>query len=100
MRCDKVVYFCVNGEEIYDDNTGDYVVSKPVKHKRYANINDMGDEKMDMLLGKITVGALTVRINNPILEEFDYIEYNGKQYEVKQRKRLGNKESFQVVKRA
>ncbi|WP_100066055.1 hypothetical protein [Miniphocaeibacter massiliensis] len=100
MRCDKLIYLCINGEEVYDETTGDYVTKEPVKYKRYANINDMGDEKMDMLLGKITVGALTIRLNNAFDEDIDYIEYNGENYEIKQRKKLGNKESFQVVKKA
>ncbi len=98
MRCDKIVFLCVNGDEVYDDLTGDYIVKEPVKYKRYANINHMGDEKMDMLLGGITDSALIIRLNSYFDDEIDYIEYKGDKYEIKQRKKLGNKMSFQVVK--
>ena len=98
MRCDKIVFLCINGEEVYDDTTGDYILKEPVKYKRYANINHMGDEKMDILLGNITDSALTIRLNSSFDDDIDYIEYKGDKYEIKQRKNLGNKVSFQVVK--
>lgn len=98
MRCDQIIYLCQNGRSKYNDKTGDYETSEPIKIKRYAHINDMGDEKMNMLFGKLTEGALTVRLNAPYADKVDYIEYKGTKYEIKQRKKLGTKESFHVAK--
>lgn len=99
MRCDKKIYLCQKGEEKYNDLTGDYEISEPTKFERYANINDMADEKADMLLGKITEGALTIRLNTPFIDRVDYIEIDGVTYLIEQQRRLRNKQTFQVVKK-
>lgn len=99
MRCDKKIYLCQKGEERYNDLTGDYEVFEPVKFGRYANINDMADEKADMLLGKITEGALTIRLNSPFIDKIDYIEIDEVEYLIEQQRRLRNKQTFQVVRK-
>lgn len=99
MRCDKKIYLCQNGEEKYNDLTGDYEISEPIKFLRYANINDMSDEKADMLLGKITEGALTIRLNSIFVDKVDYIEVDGVMYLIEQQRKLKNKQTFQVVRK-
>ena len=98
MRCDKKIYLCKNGESVYDEITGDYTESPPIKTLKYANVNDMSDEKATMLLGKITANALTVRLNGLIDDETDYILIDNNKYIIKQSRKEKNKHTFQVVK--
>lgn len=98
MRCDKKIYICQNKENEYDETTGDYIESPPFKIVKYANVNDMSDEKANLLLGKITANALTIRLNSPFKGDIDFIEIDNNKYLIKQSRIKKNKQTFQVVK--
>ena len=78
MRTTEEVYFVVRGEEIYNDETGNYEESIPVKTPLPALITDTGTERMNLLYGGIKQRAKTIRLNTKYEEEFDYIEINEK----------------------
>ena len=91
----EAIYLCTKGEEIYNEDTGDYEQSQPSRTRVTANINDMADEKVNFLFGQITESALTMRIMGSY-DNVDYIEYKGQKYEIIQSRKIKHKQIFQV----
>lgn len=91
----EAIYLCTKGEEIYNEDTGDYEESQPKRIRVTANINDMADEKVNFLFGQITESALTMRIMGSY-DNVDYIEYKGQKYEIIQSRKIKHKQIFQV----
>lgn len=96
MRFDDETYFVKQGEGRYDPNTGNYLVSDDVKTLVWANVNDQGEQRLNMLYGGIKQDALTIRIRNRYEQPFDYIEFNGKKYSVDLKRTFKNKTAFNV----
>ena len=95
MRYDKKVYFVTEGEE-YNYDTGDYELVELVKDEAWANVSDTGTERMQLIYGNLKQGAITVRIVGKYDEEFDYIEVEGKKYNVDAFRTFRNDQAFNL----
>lgn len=82
MRADTPVFFIQEGEEIYDEATGDYEKSEPVEHEVYANVTETGVERMNLLYGELKQGSKTIRLNHKFALEFDTIRIGDDEYQV------------------
>jgi len=96
MRTDKTIYVVVEGEEIYDPNTGDYIVGEPVKTELKALVTDTGTERMNFLYGKIKQNAKTIRLNQKYTNPYDFIEIDGEKYQVDNERSYRHKMSIEV----
>ena len=101
MRFDKVAYFVKAGAQTLDTETGDYTEGEPTKTARMASVTDTSEQSMTLIYGKIKQGSLTIRIQNSVPDDFDYIElggekYSGKKYSVDSLRKLPTKETFIV----
>ena len=96
MRYDTRIYFVKEGEEEYDYATGDYIATEPIKHEAWANVSDTGTERMQLIYGALKQGAITVRIQGKYDEAFDYVEADGKQYNVDAFRTFRNDQAFNL----
>lgn len=98
MRYDKEIAFMTEGARVYDEITGDYMVTAPEKIIRSAHVSDMGLEQMNLLYGKVVEQAKIVRIQGLGPVDFDYIEIGGDPYSVALMRRLRHETTYQVRK--
>ena len=96
MRYDTRIYFVKEGEDEYDYATGDYIATEPIKHEVWANVSDAGTERMQLIYGALKQGAITVRIVGKYDNEFDYIEVDGKKYNVDAFRTFRNDQAFNL----
>lgn len=96
MRATDTVYFVVKGEEVYDDDTGNYTSTEPVKTAVSALVTDTGTERMNLLYGGIKQKAKTIRLNSQYAEKFDYIEIDGQEYQVDMARKYRHKMTIEV----
>ena len=82
MRFDKVIFLVEKGTSKFDYETGNTKVDDPIKKKFYASISDTGTERMSLLYGGVRQNALTVTLKNINLQNIDYIEIDGKKYNI------------------
>src|SRR5690625_2406364 len=99
MRYDQRIYFVIEGEDVYDYDIGDYVTTEPIKHDVWANVSDTGTERMQLIYGNLKQGAITVRIVGKYDKEFDYIEVEGKKYNVDAFRTFRNDQAFNLSER-
>ena len=57
---------------------------------------DTRTETLRLVYGEIRQDSYTIQLQNHYTNSFDYIEYDGKKYNVDFRRRLRNKETFIV----
>ena len=96
MRYSVPVYFVKETEPVYDYETGDYVDGEPIKDEKWANVSDAGTERMQLIYGALKQGAITVRIQGKYDEAFDYIEVEGKKYNVDAFRTFRNNQAFNL----
>ena len=96
MRYDKRIYFVKEGEDEYDYATGDYVATEPIKHEVWANVSDIGTQRQTLIFGALKQGALTIRIQGNYKDSCDYIEYNGKKYNISTVRTFRHDQAFEV----
>ena len=96
MRADQTIYAVVEGEEIYDPNTGDYIVGEPVKTELKALVTDTGTERMNFLYGKIKQNAKTIRLNQKYTYPVDFIEIDEQSYQIDNKRLYRHKTMFEV----
>lgn len=96
MRASDTVYFVVKGAEEYDELTGNYEESKPDKTAVPALVTDTGTERMNLLYGGVQQHAKTVRLNTKYEAPFDYVEINGKEYQVDMIRKYRHKMTVEV----
>ena len=96
MRYSVPIYFVKETEPVYDYETGDYIDGEPIKHEAWANVSDTGTERMQLIYGALKQGAITVRIVGKYDKEFDYIEVEGKKYNVDAFKTFRNDQAFNL----
>lgn len=96
MRYDKTVYFCRNGDNVYDPVTGNYIEGEPVLTKRSASVMDTTIKTMNLVYGEIREGSLIIQLQNHYTQPFDRILYCGKKYRVDARRILRTKQVFIV----
>lgn len=99
MRYDQRIYFVKEGEDEYDYDTGDYITTEPIKHEAWANVSDTGTERMRLIYGNLKQDAITVRIVGKYEETFDYIEVEGKKYNVDAFRTFRNDQAFNLSER-
>ena len=99
MRYSVPIYFVKETEPVYDYETGDYVDGEPIKHEAWANVSDTGTERMQLIYGALKQGAITVRIVGKYDKEFDYIEVEGKKYNVDAFRTCRNDQAFNLSER-
>ena len=90
MRYDRRVTLVKGGEEVYDWETGDYVLSEPTETELWANVSDAGLERREVLFGSVKERGLVVRFRNR-LPAYDYLLINGERYSVTTEKRFRHK---------
>lgn len=95
MRYDKVVYF-VSVSKSFDTATGDYTAEIVNRDARAASIMDTQADTLKLIYGDIRQGSFTIQLQNHYTDSFDYIEYDGKKYNVDYRRKLRTKETFIV----
>ena len=96
MRYSVPIYFVKETEPVYDYETGDYVDGEPIKEKVWANVSDTGTERMQLIYGALKQGAITVRIQGKYDEAFDYVEVDGKKYNVDAFRTFRNNQAFNL----
>ncbi len=96
MRATDTVYFVVKGEEVYDDDTGNYTSTEPVKTAVSALVTDTGTERMNLLYGGVKQKAKTIRLNTHYKEKFDYIEIDDGKYQVDMARKYRHKMTIEV----
>src|SRR5699024_7752738 len=96
MRYSVPVYFVKETEPVYDYETGDYVDGELFKHDVWANVSDTGTERMQLIYGDLKQGAITVRIQGKYDEAFDYVEVDGKKYNVDAFRTFRNDQAFNL----
>lgn len=97
MRYDKLVEFVTHGEKVYNEDTGDYEMKGERVVKRMASISNTGEEKLNLLFGKIGQNMFTIRIKTPIVGHFCFVRYKGIDYVVKYAKNLRQEQVFYVA---
>ena len=97
MRYDKLVEFVTTGQKIYNEDTGDYEIKGERVVKRMAGISNTGEEKLNLLFGKIDQDMFTIRIKTPIVGHFSFVRYKGIDYVVKYAKNLRQEQVFYVA---
>ena len=95
MRYNTRIYFVTEGEE-YNYDTGDYEPVELVKDEVWANVSDTDTERMQLIYGTLKQGAITVRIVGKYDKEFDYIEVEGKKYNVDAFRTFRNDQAFNL----
>src|SRR5699024_6448142 len=96
MRYSVPIYFVMETEPVYDYETGDYIDGQPIKDEMWANVSDTGTERMQLIYGNLKQGAITVRIVGKYDKEFDYIEVEGKKYNVDAFRTFRNDQAFNL----
>ena len=96
MRYATPIYFVKETEPVYDYETGDYIDGEPIKDELWANVSDTGTERMQLIYGDLKQGAITVRIVGKYDKEFDYIEVEGKKYNVDAFRTFRNDQAFNL----
>lgn len=96
MRADTEVTFVTLGKQVYDENTGDYVVTDDVINSFDAYVTDTGTERMTQLYGTVRSNAKTIRVNEVIDGKFDHIIIGGQQFKSDRRKIYRHKTVFEV----
>lgn len=99
MRYDKKIYFVKQGEDIYDYDTGNHIPGETVKTEAWANVSDMGTQRQTLIFGALKQGALTMRIQGNYEDSRDYIEYNGKPYDISTVRTFWHDQTFEVSER-
>ena len=100
MRYDKEVLFCRTQGETYNPKTGDYEDGEVEETRVLASVMDTREESMRLVYGKVKQGSLTIQIQNHYDEPYDYIVYDGKEYQVDYTRRFRTKQTFIVSGKA
>lgn len=82
MRYDTKMYFVQEVEDVYNEDTGDYSPSTPLKDSKWVNVSDMGIERMNAVFGRIRRKAITIRMQGEYLKNYDYIQIGEDKYDV------------------
>lgn len=100
MKTNTLVSLGINGPPSKLDNlTGNFNADSEIIEKTYAHVSDMKSEMQKILFGSIGIRALTVRfLQNPTVK-FDFIEIDGKKYDVEDYQVYKTKASYYVRER-
>lgn len=86
MRYDKKIWFCKEGEKVYNRDTGNYQVGEESKDCRYGAVTATRESLATILYGSLVEGTMTIHIQQQYDEPFSYI-------------RIGEPESNEYIKK-
>ena len=95
MRFDSLVNFITTTEPIRLPN-GDYSDPVEVKLPVWANVSDLGEERVALIFGDVKQKAKVVRLQNQYTESFDFIEIDGDKYKNTRPKHFRHESVFYV----
>jgi len=95
MRYDSLVNFITTSEPIRLPN-GDYSDTVEVKLPMWANVSDLGEERVALIFGDVKQKAKVVRLQNQYTEPFDFIEIDGIKYKDTRPKHFRHESVFYV----
>lgn len=98
MRQETKIYFVKNGDRVFNYETGNEEIIGQTRTVAYALVSDTSTERQMVLYGATKRGALTIRLNQRYLNDFDYIEIDGNRYEVQSERKLRHKQTFEVYR--
>lgn len=96
MREDTLITFVVLGEEVYNENTGNYEVTDDSYTDYYAYVSDTGTDRMSAIYGAVRQYAKTIRINDVIDGKFDHVLIDGRKYKSDKRRIYRHKTVLEV----
>lgn len=96
MRFDKKIGLVKETTGGFNPETGDYDDGTKVVDDYWASVTDMNDERMNFLYGELRKGAYVIRLQGHILRKFDYVQMNGKKYQVDNQRVLRRLTTLQV----
>ena len=88
MRYDKQIMLVTNGTDIFNPTTGDYETTDPTYTNKWANVTDMSQDTQTFLFGGLKEGAYTVRLQGHVMQKFDHIRMDGKDYNIRSQRVL------------
>lgn len=97
MRLNQKVLFVTESNEKFNPETGDYMESNTTYDIQWANVSDVGEERMNLVYGGIKQSAKTIRFNKDYAEPFDYIRIDGVDYKLMLSKLNRGHRVFEVV---
>lgn len=97
MRLNDRVIIVRAGDDIYDPLTGNMIPGEERREIFAARVNDMSDERMNFLFGKLKAQAYTIEFLGREPDEGSYVEIANKPYQIVRSRRLRNKSTMDVV---
>lgn len=95
MRYDTLVNFVKQTAPIRLPN-GDYSDEEATLTPVWANVSDLGEERVALIFGDVKQKAKVVRLQNQYIESFDFIEIDGIRYKDTRPKHFRHESVFYV----
>ena len=96
MRYNTPIYFQTVKAGEYDEKSGNYTEDTVTEVKKYASVTATVINTLNIVYGSIKQGSLTIRIQPPFAEPFDFIRVGDKRYRVDLQRNLYSKQTFIV----
>lgn len=93
MRYDKSIYFQKVTDKVYDEETGNYE-DEVTETLRHAHIANTSSDASSMIYGIVRNDSLTIVLNIPYEEPFDYIRIGEDKYVADRIRIIGHKQSI------
>lgn len=97
MRLNHRVTIVSVEEEVFNPSTGNMEPGEERRDIFPARINDMSDERMNFLFGKMKSQAYTIEFLGREPKDCSYVEIDGKPFQITRSRRLRNKSTMDVV---
>lgn len=80
---DEITFVKKSSESHYDPNSGEWIEEELFRKTADVNVTDIGTNRSITIFGSIKEGAKVIRTQPLfVIPEFDYIEFEGKTWEV------------------
>lgn len=97
MRYDRKIELIRVSPGTFNEKTANYEGSTETRTPLYASVMDTRTEMVKLVYGTLRQGSLTIQLQNPVDQAFDWIEMDGRRYKVDFRRHLRTKETFIVT---
>lgn len=97
MRYDKKIEIVKPSQEIYNEITGDYELIDQQSIYKYANINNLGIERTNLVFGNLDTNGKIVRLKEVYNEEIETIIIDEVEHIVNKTLLLKGKTAFIVM---
>lgn len=94
MRYDTPVYFRLETEGKYNEETGDYEDGTVTEKRVWASVSNTNEDMQKIIYGALKQGSITMHIQNRYKGTFSNIRIGDKLYAVDYRKRLRVREVY------